>query len=398
MPTHWAHESCDRRDDPESGARIIQLTGSAAISNNIYCEEPYGSPDGTRVAITRAVDFSFGETYELLVHDLSRLRLARVGRISSASRGVCCSPWSGLIHYWTEQGELKRVNIETLEEETLYIEEDPKAARPCMSVSPDQRYLVGPGRRMTGPGSPTFQVVRLDVECGKTEVIFEDPEICNPHLQFNRGGGPLDILVQNNRGLRMAPDGSVDYKHATQGTTLFAIDANGGNQRFLPLGPPVTETATGHECFVADTGRVLFSVSWDKTSWAFDGRYPAGNLFTAKPGDAEPTPFVAPDHRFNHVSASRCGRYFVADSHGDRGLFVDGEIRSCAVVVGNLETGQYRVLVAESGASGGGSQYTHVHPYLTADNGHVIFNANPCYSVPQVFAARIPDGFLASLD
>jgi len=49
-PTQWAHESCDRRDDPESGARIIQLTGSAAISNNIYCEEPYGSPDGTRVA------------------------------------------------------------------------------------------------------------------------------------------------------------------------------------------------------------------------------------------------------------------------------------------------------------------------------------------------------------
>lgn len=31
---NWRSESCDLRDDPKSGARIIQLTSGAAISNN----------------------------------------------------------------------------------------------------------------------------------------------------------------------------------------------------------------------------------------------------------------------------------------------------------------------------------------------------------------------------
>jgi len=31
MPVNWARESCDRRNDPVSGARIIQLTSAAAI-------------------------------------------------------------------------------------------------------------------------------------------------------------------------------------------------------------------------------------------------------------------------------------------------------------------------------------------------------------------------------
>ena len=36
--------------------------------------------------------------------------------------------------------------------------------------------------------------------------------------------------------------------------------------------------------------------------------------------------------------------------------------------------------------------------YLTADNGHVIFNADPGYGPPQVWAARVPAGFLESLE
>ncbi len=55
----WGHESSDRRDDPVSGARIIQLTSAAAISNNIYGEQPYTSPDGKRIIIARCQDFCF---------------------------------------------------------------------------------------------------------------------------------------------------------------------------------------------------------------------------------------------------------------------------------------------------------------------------------------------------
>ncbi len=247
-----------------------------------------------------------------------------------------------------------------------------------------------------GPGAPTIQIVRLDLQKGKQDVIFEHPEICNPHLQFNPVTG-RQILVQNNRGVRMNKDGTVDYRHTEEGTTLFVIDADGGNQRYLPVGSPVTAGATGHECFVADTGRVLFSVTWNLRDWTHDERFPTGNILTAAPGDEKPTVFEAPEHRFNHVCASRCGEYFVADSHTGGALFENGEIKAASLVVGNLRTGKYRTLVEDTMTSGGGNQCNHTHPYLTADNRHVIFNADPYYGPAQVFAALIPHGFLESL-
>lgn len=393
-PKAWAQESCDRRDDPVSGARIIQLTSSSLISNNIYCEQPYCSSDGRRVAIVRTADFCFDETMSVLVHELPTLKITMIEK--AASRGLFNSAWSGLVYFWNARRELIRLSLDTLESKVVYVEADPDAPLLGASVSPDQRYVIGATYRLTGPGSPTVSVVRLDLQRGKSEVIFEHPEIINPHLQFNPIHG-RDILVQHNRGSKLEADGSVSKFVDAKGTTLFLIDANGGNKRDLPVGPPHTAGATGHECFVADTGSVLFSVGWNHKDWSLDARHPTGNIFTAQPGDEKPTVFQAAEHRFNHVCASRCGRYFVADSHDAGALFRRGELQSCAIVVGCLATGKYRTLVADSQASGGGNQCTHAHPYFTADNKHVIYNADPHHGVPQVYAARLPGGFLDSL-
>ena len=67
-----------------------------------------------------------------------------------------------------------------------------------------------------------------------------------------------------------------------QGTTLIIIDADGTNLRNLPVGPPYTATATGHECFVADTGKAAFTVCKGPDG-KMDSRFPQGNLFTAAP-------------------------------------------------------------------------------------------------------------------
>ena len=401
MAIHWAQESCDRRDDPASGARIIQLTSAAAISNNVYGEQPYTSADGKRVAIARCNDFCFDEYGSLLVHELDTLRITMVARTILGVRGVFTSAWSGLICYWTPERRLVRLSLATLEQETVYVEEDPQAPLPGSSVSPDQHYLIGLATRTTGPGSPIFQIIRLDLQTKRRDVLFEHPEICNPHLQFDPVTG-AQILIQNNRGLRLRSDGSIErYRHTEEGTTLFVINHDGRNPRWLPAGPPHTATCTGHECFIAGTGRVLFSAAWDArsdTEWRHDPRHPQGNLFTAAPGDEQPTLFPAPEHCFNHISASRCGRYFVADSYTSLALFEHGEVKPVALVVGNLATGKCRVLVQDTQASGGGNQCTHTHPYLTADNRYVIYNADPFYSPAQVFAVRIPPGFLESLE
>ncbi|NQU10378.1 hypothetical protein HQ590_06295, partial [bacterium] len=103
MPVQWASESADRRDDPVSGARIIQLTSAAAISNNIYGEQPTASPDGQRIVITRCQDACWDEEGSLLVHELDRLRITMVAR-RMKRKGLLAScifnaAWSGLVYY-----------------------------------------------------------------------------------------------------------------------------------------------------------------------------------------------------------------------------------------------------------------------------------------------------------
>ena len=422
MPALWAQESCDRRDDPVSGARIIQLTSAALISNNIYGEQPYGSPDGKRILMSRCEDFCWDEEGSLLVHELDSLKTSMVVRKMKGVRGAINSAWSGLVYFWTPERKLMRLSLTTLEMKEVYTEEDPDAplpgattssdprarndylerfglaSLPGASVSPDQRYIIGTAPRFSGPGSPVFQIIRLDIKKRTREVILEHPELSNPHLQFNPVHG-RQILVQHNQGLRLQRDGSLKKGRVIE-CRLFVIDSDGRNQRTIPVGSPITAGCTGHECFIADTGRVLFSVGIDARSmydWRHDARHPAGNLFTAAPGDRRPECFRAPEHLFYHVSASRDGKYFVADSIPHGRAFKGGKLQRASLVVGNLGTGNYRVLVEDSEASGGGNQCTHTHPYLTADNRYVIYNADP-HGTAQVFAAKLPQGFLASLE
>ncbi len=413
-PIQWAQESCDRRDDPVSGARIIQLTSAVAISNNIYGEQPYGSPDGRRIVIARCQDFCWDETGTLLVHELDTLKIARIPCTFKRIRGVTHSAWSEYVYYWTPDRRLIRLSLMTLEQAEVFADEGGlegfcecpgdflqrfgNAPLPSASMSPDQRYMIGMVPRLSGPGSPVFQIVRLDLQTRTRDVIFEHPEISNPHLQFNPVTG-AQILVQHNQGLRMRADGTLERVGAVD-CRLFVIDQDGKNQRDVPMGSPVTASGTGHECFVGDTGRILFSVGWEARSasdWRHDSRHPRGNLFTGVPGEKQPVCFPAPEHLFNHVSASRDGKYFVADSIPHGRSFKHGVLQRASLVVGNLDTGRYRVLVEDSDASGGGNQCTHTHPYLTTDNRYVIYNADPG-GIPQVFAARLPEGFLASLE
>jgi hypothetical protein len=390
MSIRWAAEACDRRDDPESGARIVQLTSSAAVSNNIYGEQPYTSPNGNRVAIIRRADFSFSAGGMLLVADLTTLKIALIE--AEGVTGCCNAAWSGWLYYGTLRGDTMRVNLETFEKEVVNLGAL-GTGEAGSSVSPDMRYMI---RSKILPG-PTIGIERMDMVERKSEIIFQHPELVNPHLQFNPVHGK-QILVQHNRGSRFDASGNITRDTDDLGTTLFTIDLDGSNQTPLPVGEPVTFGATGHECFIADTGKVLFSCAWKHPSWELDQRFPEGNMFIATPGDKKPQVIKAPEHRFNHVSASKCGKYWVADSHPAGGLFKDGEVQRVALVVGNVATGKHRVLVRDTLGSGGGNQSTHSHPYMTADNGAVIFNADPYYSAGQVFAARIPAGFLKSLD
>lgn len=390
MSTIWASEACDRRYDPESGALITHLTSSAATSINIYCEQPYTSPDGNRIAILRRKDVSFDTSWRLIVADLTRIKLTLIE--ADGVVGVCNAAWSGMLHYTTAERKMLRLNLETLEKQEIELPDETDLYGRGSSVSPDQRHMVY-SKKVEGP---EVAIVLVDLHEKAERIIFQHPEIVNPHLQFNPVHG-RDILVQHNRGSKMEADGTVTRVVGSEGTTHFVLALDGSNQRPLPAGPPYTGPSTGHSNWMADTGRIAWTTGWNLSDWSLSEINADGNLFTAAPGDAEATVFEAPEHRFNHINVSRCGRYFVCDSRPGSLYDDKGEIIPHALVVGNFETGKYRTLVQNSLSTGGGGQHQHPHAYLTADSRNAIFNADPLHGVTQVCAARIPEDFLESL-
>jgi hypothetical protein len=394
MPVSWRSEACDQGYDPESGAFVVRLTQAARHSINIYQEQPYTSPDGRRIAIMRSAEadprFS---THDLYVADLKTYRIQPADH-DCQNYFAATSAWSGIIHYLSADMELCRFDITTMEKQIVWTHWPFPREFMLESASPDQRFIIG-----TVPQSNyKTALIRVDLVEKTWKTIIEREDLFAAHLQYRskpygdgRPGADIVGMVHRGKSLNHHWDMKT-VAHPNPGTGYYVIDNDGGGYRELPAGPPHTGE-TGHSAWVGDTGRVAFAAAWDTSgkTWKHDPRWPEGNLFTAAPGDAKPKCFRAPEHFFNHVSVSRCGRYFICDSY-PKG--VPGPV---AIVVGNLETGKYRNLLGDCKASSGGPACSHAHPYMTADNKHVIYNADP-FQIGQVHKALLAEGFLASLD
>jgi hypothetical protein len=79
-PPKWSGEGADLGADPASGAWVRRLTSGPMMNHPIYCEQPYTSPDGKRVAIIRSRDFTYENDFSLLVAEPDTLQMARSNR------------------------------------------------------------------------------------------------------------------------------------------------------------------------------------------------------------------------------------------------------------------------------------------------------------------------------
>ncbi|MDP6354188.1 MAG: hypothetical protein QF473_03740 [Planctomycetota bacterium] len=272
-----------------------------------------------------------------------------VRQVTSASRHLAC------------------LNLVSLEMQDVFEFGDCPAPTIC-SISPDGKTFVA--------GIPVrddiYGLYRIDLPTGEWEVFHEHKDILNPHVQIEPSEGE-DILVQWNRGGRKDEHGNIINLVGEEGASLYVIDKNGGNIRYLPVGKPHTAGVTGHECWIGNTKSILLTTG---------DPAPAGRLFTVSPGD-EKAKLICRGFGFNHISASVDGRFFAGD-WGTR------------VYIGSFKTGHVRYLCDTRGRVGG-PQYSHPHPYMTPGNKYVIFNSNET-GVAQVYSAEIPDGFLDSLE
>jgi len=387
MPVN--HEMADWGTDPESQATVIRMTSSSLPSRNIYCEQPYCSPDGRRFLIERIPDV-FSLSRQLIVADLNTLHLTLVEPEIIGT--VVHSPWSEWAYYQINDGSLRRVSLLTMERQAVL----PRGILPLPpknfmeSITPDNRWIIA-NERMDGTENSSWARLRtyaFDIETGRRKVIGEEPDNCNPHIQAERHPSRRYLVRQ------------LVHRGETTIVRVLVHDLDTGRDVQLPIGDRWSAESTGHMAWIGTTGRVACTVNWVKEQRRHDSRNSQGNLVIAGPGDARCDVFPAPQFAFYHVSISRCGRYFVCDECMDFRMdaFREGAPKPIRIVMGNLTTGKYRVLISDCQAYGiAGTSFYEPVPYLTADNRHVIYNASP-FGIVQVFVARVPDEFLNSLD
>jgi hypothetical protein len=370
-------ESCDIEADPESGAGIRACTSAPAITHDVYCEQPYCSADGNRLAMMRFWDTNPTAPRDLLVYDIARYKIAH---LVSDMVGLANAAWSGVLFVIAGKGagrRLLRVDMNTLDVEERFAWGDLPVSG-LSSVSGDNRW----GATAKQLDERTFGIYKIDLHSGRAELIHQSPDIGNPHLQFRLHSGAR-LLIQENRGC-LVDFATGDWIRPCdeRGVGLYSIALDGSDRKDFPVGPPYTPATTGHECWIGDTDRVLVTTSKVTT---IDGK--TGNILEVAHDRPKARVVYESDKVWNHISATRCGKYFVTDSY---------QLPGVPILIGSIASGKARTL-CHAKTSGGGGQYTHAHPYMTSDNRYVLFNSDRT-GLANIHIASIPDGFLNSLD
>jgi len=379
----WTKEACDLLPDPRSGAAITRLTGSMMMSNNNY----YGgscSADGKRVLGIRFLDYMLSPTIAILALDLETKWTAVLDPNNTISI-LLHAPFTGLFYYVNDRKELCRVSLDTFDKEVLMSMEGlPPVYDILRGITRDQRYLLY-HTLVTISGGLSLAIVRLDLRERVSELIYENPGI--------HGFSYLPGLNALAVGHRTLADGSTPplgawKDRAGNGYRSDLLDLDGNLLRSLGTPP-------GYGVNFPGSGAVVSNYACDMVNFRHKPERMNGNMAVfASLEYANPRMIKAPEHLFHHIAGSRCERYVVTEAFQPE----KGPFGPTSIVVVNIETGKHRTLVTDCGVlgGGGGNCLRQPTPYLTSDNRHVIYNADPD-GIPNVYAARIPDGFMESL-
>ncbi len=378
----WIPEAIRLGQDPDSGAEIEQLTSDAVTSTNIYLEQRYTSADGSRIALTRT---PFGRPTQIWVCDLRTFRLCFIGE----GKVLGSSHRRNALYYSAADGSahvLMRLDFTDLTTATVLRFPDNRVPSGG-GISPDEKWLIG--GPFVSDQDDHYELSLFDLATGTCETICREQDMSNPHAQFDPAGSGRCIIQINRAAHRQVPG----VEEGTPGATLAILDVGTGQVTPLPVGRPWTPRVSGHECWIGQSGRLIFSAGrYDTSPTSYvtlhappktdapEVSCPDTALYGIGPGDAAPA-VIAQGRFYNHVSASDDGRFFVADDHA-----------TGTILIGGIDTGHSEPL-CQSHTRQGTCQYSHVHPYMTPDQRYVIFNSIAT-GVAQVYAARIPEGFL----
>lgn len=345
--------------DAESGAEIYLLGSDERPADNIYGEQPYGDATGRRIAIRYySLPHKPGGISILDLCDGTRQEI-----LSGKPPFPAFHAWGEWLYYAQTVADkklLRRCNYLTLQVEDVAELPARRGRYSYGTVSPDHRYYAV---SVQPPSGGPSQVHLLDLQTNEWSVLLDKPGYHAKHEQFSRDGRNR-VLIQLNQ----MPDVKV---------VLLSELEIGGSEKPFPADRPYTPRPTGHEAWIGATSSIFFSTGTDPES--------KGNVWSAKIGDPQPR-LVYEGRRFGHVSVSRDGRYWIGDT-GEQGI---------PIYIGSFATGRAE-RACFSRTEYDGQQWSHAHPYLTADNQWLIFGARRD-GHPQVYGARLKAGWLETLE
>ncbi len=388
----WSREALIHPKDPICGADIWQLTANVTHATNIYCEDPTCSP-GNRIAVVRSAFANASAPAELWVTDVDAARSVLVDTDMTWT-GACAQAYGDFFFYPRAAGDhwaLYRLRFSTLETKCIHHFEPGRSFVALGSASPDGRYLTS----AICDEEHVHHVVVLDLENGAMAELAVGTDFCNPHPRFDRQQGDF-VLVQHNRdNLRSIHHGELESTARNLGTTLVLSGRDGSSRESIPIARPAIEPGvSGHESWLKDQPAFVYSTS--PLDPPYDDGERRGNLLLYRLGEPHPTVLAdAPDLYFGHVSTSACGHYWCCDVWPWTHDGEDACIVAPKIAIGSVATRRWEVL-CEVGGGMARFENGHAHPYLSADNRHVIYTSTRTGS-PQIFRATLPEGFLANI-
>jgi hypothetical protein len=358
--------------DEETGIPTYQLTSGERPADNIYGEQPYSSPSGGRIAVRLYA--GGGLDGGLSVLDLEAGILFPVQE--TAPRFPAFHAWGQYLFYQEQIGDtllLRRCDYDTLViEDVLVLPADGRGLS-YGTISPDGRYYAVSVHRDAGSSA----LALFDLASGSERILAESADQWFKHEQFSIDGRNTIMIQANSADVTVVNIGVVSLDKS--GVDWLPLDAPPLTPvGRWPGGARYTPRCTGHETWIGRTERVFLSTDYDTAN--------STNIWIARQSDSTPHVVHQSRHRFGHVSASLCGRYWIADATAETGI---------PIYVGSVATGDCRRAIV-SRTEHDGKQWSHTHPYLTADNRWLVFTSNRS-GIPQVYAAQIDSAFLASL-
>ena len=378
---------------------VLQLTDKSIPSSHVYMEAQIFSPDSERLILHRSAhphgSDPLDPEHRFLVCNLEDNCSLTPITDELGTTGPSISPDGEYLYYFIDETSvgggrltLKRVKMDGTNRETVYVLDHPiPGTDRCLSRPYPLSTISSDGKRIAisgflGDGTEAgidWGLLVFEIEEPSVRLVLRGPTWCNIHPQYSRQTNPdaaHDIMIQENHGNTVSPDGKLETLVSGKGADIHLIRDDGSDFRGFPWGRDGNEGCQGHQCWV---GRTDVAITSTNTREPEEQQLISGR---AIPHDGHDGIGIAGGWR-NDLSRSFEGPnfwHFATDIEG-RKLITDAGPRDGggAVWLFDLPSEDDGPLSAARKVADPGSSWkkeTHIHPFLSPDGRTGFFNSD----------------------